>query len=135
MSADSDSPRFDRRQFTKQLAAISGAATTLLLPSDVSVAEEQPSVVAQDKPAEDAAAQKPVEPAEDRERVARPSEELLLLNLLIQRYPSENFDDAALRGIFGELRGDLARGRVLSAFPLRNADEPSFVFRAFLAPE
>ena len=51
----------------------------------------------------------------------------------MQRYPSEHFGEAAIQGIFRDLRGDLARGRILSEFPLENSDEPCFEFRAFRA--
>ena len=53
----------------------------------------------------------------------------------MRRYPSDHFDDKAVRGIFGDLRGDVARGRVLSEFPLKNSDEPAFVFQAYRSPE
>jgi hypothetical protein len=61
--------------------------------------------------------------------------EVLLLTYLERRYPSEHFDDQAMRGIFGDLRGDVARGRILSEFPLKNSDEPAFVFRAYRSTE
>ena len=103
----------DRRQFVETLLAGTGAIAALISPS-LSLADE-------DKP--------PVEAKEAA--AARPSEEVLLLTCLMQRYPSEHFDEAAIQGIFRDLRGDLARGKILSEFPLENSDEPCFEFRAF----
>ena len=104
--------RIDRRRFAESLVAGTGAVSALIGSSL--------SLNAEDKP-----------PAEAKEAPSRPSEEVLLLTCLTQRYPSEHFDEAAIQGIFRDLRGDLARGRILSAFPLQNSDEPCFEFRAF----
>ncbi len=110
--------RIDRRRFAESLVA-SSAAMTALIGSSL-------SVNAEDKP-----------PAETKEAhaaaPARPSEEVLFLTCLMQRYPSDHFDETAIQGIFRDLRGDLARGRILSEFPLENSDEPCFEFRAFRA--
>lgn len=128
MGRISGSSRFDRRQFTKHLATLSGVATTVLLAGSVAKADDElPTAGSPAAPAE----AKPDRKEDDRERVARPSEELLLLNLIVQRYPSERFDDEAIRGIYGEIRGDLARGRILSQFPLKNSDGPSPAFAAY----
>ncbi len=107
-----DQNRIDRRRFAESLVAGSGAITALIGLSS--------SLNADDKP-----------PADAKDAPARPSEEVLLLTCLMQRYPSEHFDEAAIQGIFRDLRGDLARGRILSEFPLQNSDEPCFEFRAF----
>ena len=120
-----DPHRIDRRQFAGSLAAASCVVATALAPSG--------HATAADKPAADPAKEAPQ--ADASEKPVPPSEELLLLTYLMQRYPSEHFEDAALQGIFRDLRGDLARGRLLSAFPLNNSDEPSFVFRAYRAPQ
>ena len=76
-----------------------------------------------------------VKPDEPAERPIEPPMEALLLTFLLRRYPSEHFDDQALRGIFGDLRADAARGRILSEFPLKNSDEPAFVFKAYRRAE
>ncbi len=112
-----DENRIDRRQFAESLAIGSGAIAALIGSSL--------SLNADDKPAEEAKEAPAVPP--------RPSEEVLLLTCLMQRYPSEHFGEAAIQGIFRDLRGDLARGRILSEFPLENSDEPCFEFRAFRA--
>ncbi len=116
-----DVPSIDRRQFAKQLSTVSGVVAIALAASlnQASAAEREPEQQPDGKPE----AAKPV------------SQELLLLNLLVQRYPSEHFDEVALRGIVADLRGDIARGRVLSEFGLKNSDEPSSVFRAYRGPE
>jgi hypothetical protein len=111
--------RIDRRHFAESLA-LGTSAIASLLPFALS-AEEKSAV----EPKEDA---KTVEVAEVP---VRPSEEVLLLTCLTQRYPSEHFDDAVLQGIYRDLRGDVARGRILSEFPLKNSDEPSYLFRVY----
>lgn len=115
-----ESSSVDRRQFARTLLAISGIAAVTPI-SDNSADDKTPAAAN--------GAGKPNEPDE------RPTEEFLLLNCLLQRYPSEKFDEAAVRGIYRDLRGDVARGRILSAFPLKNSDEPSFVFRVYRAAE
>jgi hypothetical protein len=109
--------RIDRRRFAESLAAGSSAFALLMGSSLSSNADDKPAV----------------EPKEVPAAPARPSEEVLLLTCLMQRYPSEHFDEAAIQGIYRDLRGDLARGKILSEFPLENSDEPCFEFRAFRA--
>ena len=122
-----DDDRMDRRTFGGYLAATStaAAATVLSLPLVGVANDKQADAEQQDKPNGEANPDsKPVLPA-------APSQELLMLTYLTHRYPSKNFDDAALEGIVRDIRGDLARGRILSEFPLQNSDEPSFAFRAY----
>jgi hypothetical protein len=117
--------RIDRRQFAGNLAAGSTAVAAVLASRLAVTADDKPPVDPKDEP----------KPAEAPERPLRPSEEALLLACLTQRYPNEHFDEAALQGIYRDLRGDLARGRVLSDFPLKNSDEPSFVFGPYRGPK
>ena len=57
---------------------------------------------------------------------------VLLLETIRQRYPDKQLDSQdVLQGIYSELRDDLARSKRLSSFPLKNADEPGFLFAAF----
>lgn len=56
-----------------------------------------------------------------------------LLGAVLKHYADQRLDEAAINGILRDITGDLARGRVLSAFPLMNSDEPGYVFRAFRA--
>ncbi len=60
-----------------------------------------------------------------------PPAEVVLLTYLTRRHPSDHFDEASLPGIFRDIRGDVARGKQLSEFPLKNSDEPAFVFAAY----
>ncbi len=58
-----------------------------------------------------------------------------MLEVLRQQYPHENLDkQEILQGIYNDLRGDLARSRRLSKFPLENTDEPAFRFSADVSP-
>lgn len=63
---------------------------------------------------------------------ALPTEEALLLTYLVQHYPSPHYrDEGVLQGIYGDLAGDLSRGRTLSKFPLKNSDGPGPGFQAW----
>jgi hypothetical protein len=73
---------------------------------------------------------KPVEEKAPEEKKPEVTPEVLLLTYLVRQYPNEHFDEAAISGIFRDIRGDLARSRELQEFPLLNSDEPAFVFRA-----
>ena len=64
-----------------------------------------------------------------------PSVEFLLLTALLQRYPSDKYTDESLQGLFGDIAGDVARGKTLRSFPLRNGDEPATCFRVILRGE
>jgi hypothetical protein len=59
-----------------------------------------------------------------------PSLPVLVLARIIEEFPSERYDEAIVENILNDVRADLARGRELSAFPLKNADEPAFIFPA-----
>ncbi len=61
------------------------------------------------------------------------SEAELLLALCRKRYADPRLTDDVAQRILNDLRGDLSRGRILSAWPLKNSDEPVFVFRAYRA--
>lgn len=122
-----DDDRMDRRQFAGRLATVSGAVAVVASSQRISADEEVPKV----KPNDVA---KPKEAAEPEAEAEAPVE-VVLLTYLVRRYPSIHLDDEALRGIFGDIRGDVARGKVLSEFPLKNSDEPAFVFQAYRSPE
>lgn len=116
--------RIDRRHFTTQLAwGAGGLAATMAPLSAISAAQEKPAA-AQGKPD----AKKPDEVAAAPEL---PPPEVILLTYLTRRHPSDHYDEAALQGIYRDIRGDVARGKQLSEFPLRNSDEPAFVFAAY----
>ena len=112
--ASSDS--VNRRDFARTIAAATAAtAATSLEPAS-----------ADDKPSKPSKPSKPKDPPEP------PPPAALLLETIRQRYPDKQLDDQeVLQGIYSELRGDLARSRRLSGFPLKNSDEPGFIFSAF----
>lgn len=62
---------------------------------------------------------------------ALPPHEALLLTYLVRQYPNKNFDKQAIQGIYRDIQGDIARGKILSDFPLTNSDEPAFHFAAY----
>ena len=103
----------NRRDFDRTIAAATAAtAATSLEPAS-----------ADDKPKKPSKPKAPPEP---------PPPAALLLETIRQRYPDKQLDDQeVLQGIYSELRGDLARSRRLSGFPLKNSDEPGFIFSAF----
>ena len=47
---------------------------------------------------------------------------------------SEHYTDEIIAGIYRDVAADLARGKQLRAFPLKNSDEPACTFGVFLAP-
>ncbi|MFO0919839.1 MAG: hypothetical protein U0872_16185, partial [Planctomycetaceae bacterium] len=52
-------------------------------------------------------------------RPAPPSVELLLLSVLVERYPDERYTEEILRGIYRDIAADQIRGAVLREFPLK----------------
>ncbi len=118
-----DNHHMDRRGFGGCLAASSSAAAMLFTVPVDSTADDEPPVAPKDDVKPSAVPELP------------PNDEVLLLTYITQRYPSSHYDDAALQGIYRDIRADLARSRILSEFPLKNSDEPCLVFRAFRNPE
>ncbi len=127
----SSSNRIDRRHFAAQLALGAGGFSAAMVPLAAAIAvEDQPAqnrTEKKDKPVE----KKPDEPAAAPEL---PPAEVLLLTYLTRRHPSEHYDEESLPGIFRDIRGDVARGKQLGQFPLKNSDEPAFVFAAYRSP-
>jgi hypothetical protein len=120
-----DANRIDRRRFTGTLAAASGAAAAVFASTLGLAADDKPAADTKDE----------ATAKEDGATKAPPSEEFLLLTILTQRYPSEHFDESAIRGIYSDIRGDVLRGRLLSQFPLKNSDGPSHVFHPYRGSE
>jgi hypothetical protein len=73
----------------------------------------------------------PVEAAQKSDDTKPTSPVERLLELIREQYPDRRLDDAAIAEIREELESQVARSARLSAFPLTNADEPAFVFRAY----
>ena len=100
-------PAVNRRTFAKQLAAGSLAAGPLAI--GVPLAADEP-------------AQPQTPPAE------------LVLKLLAQFYPHP-LDEAQQAEVLRQIAEDQARSKILSSFPLTNADEPASVFAAWRSEE
>jgi hypothetical protein len=113
MSAD----HLHRREFAWQCLGGIGAASLI---GGSSSADDKP------KPAD------PADPADEPEKKTPPAE-LLILSALMQMYPSEHYDEDAVRGIYRDIAGDVARGKQLREFSLKNSDEPAMAFRVFRA--
>ncbi|HEV3022609.1 MAG TPA: hypothetical protein VGX76_09075 [Pirellulales bacterium] len=101
----------DRRTFAKYLAA--GAIA--VAPAAALRADEPANEAKPDPPPTKADPQAPAD---------------LVLALVKQQYP-KNLDDAKLAQIRGQIEHQMSRSRVLSSFPLTNADEPAPVFAAW----
>lgn len=127
--------RIGRRHFAAQLALGAGSLTAATTPLASACGADQPPAISKSGAAKaeqggNAAEKKPNDPATSPEL---PPAEVLLLTYLTRRHPSDHYDDAAIQGIFRDIRGDVARGKQLSEFPLTNADEPASVFAAYRA--
>lgn len=107
---DDAQPTVNRRDFAQHLAV--GLGLTAVT-ATTTAAQEPDKTEKKDPPP------RPPTPAE------------LILTGIVQQYPSEHYTDDVIEGIFGDIRGDLARGRELSKFPLQNSDEPAFIFAAY----
>ena len=126
----SSSNRIDRRHFAAQLALGVGGLSAVMSPLIVASAEDQPvqNKTEQTERPDDKQSEEPAIASE------LPPAEVLLLSYLTRRHPSEHYDEESLPGIFRDIRGDVARGKQLSQFPLNNSDEPAFVFAAYRSP-
>jgi len=113
-----------RREFAKQLTA----GTAVLAAASSLQANSQASDTKKDKGMEPSSEKKDME-KEPAPR--RPTQADLVLATILQRYPSDNFNDEVLGNIHRAIRGDIIRGSFLSRFPLKNSDEPGFVFSAY----
>lgn len=76
-----------------------------------------PLAAAQDKPPE--------------EKRPTPADAVLLQAVVT--YPDKRLDETALGEIRGDIQQHLSRSAALSRFPLKNGDEPGFVFAAYRA--
>lgn len=101
-----------RREFAWQCL---GSLGTVAVTAEIAAAAPPPPELPEDPKAEPAESTPPVE--------------LLLLTALVKRYPSEQYTDDVLRGIYGDIAGDVSRGKILRSVPLKNSDEPAAVFR------
>lgn len=108
-------PTVDRREFAKQAAKRIAAGSLAAGPLAIAA----PLVA--DEP------QKPEAPPSP-EQTPSPAE--LVLQWLAQLYPHP-LDEAQRAELVKQIAEDLARSKILSGFPLVNADEPAPVFAAW----
>ena len=120
--------RIDRRHFAAQLAVGASSLTAAMTPLAATSAAEDKPVADKNEKGDKPAEKKPDEASVPPEL---PPAEVVLLTYLTRRYPSEHFNDATLLAIYRDIRGDVARGTQLSEYPLKNSDEPGFVFAAY----
>lgn len=119
----SQSP-IDRRNFGHKLIT-AGAA---LVAGQEAVAQADDSKPDKRKPAQAAAKDAPAEDKPGQEEKVRAED--LIVQLVEAAYPL-NLDEANLRQIRQQVAVQLVRSRILSNFPLTNADEPAPTFRAY----
>lgn len=101
---DETAESVDRRQFARLLlAGVSGTAAGLATTDAAEPAGAEP---------------------------APPPLDALLLAQIVAMCPGDHWDEAMLTDVLNDLRGDLARGRQLSAYRLSNSDEMALVFLA-----
>lgn len=135
---DRDKP-VDRRTFAAALAATGAALAgcgTAPVPApevakvDVPRGERKPEVIepAVPEPGQSEEKPEPVEMPPLPDRV-----DALVLELVKFHYP-QRLEAEHLKAIRGEIQRQLARSQVLSAFPLKNSDEPAPVFAAYRGP-
>ena len=117
--------RIDRRHFAAQLALGASGLGVAMAPLHVTIAAEDQPVQSKSEKADKPAEKTPDEPAAAHEL---PPAEVLLLTYLTRRHPSDHYDEESLQGIYRDIRGDIARGKQLGEFPLKNSDEPALVF-------
>jgi len=130
----------DRRTFAASLAATGAALVgcgTAPVPTpvdgaqvDVPKAERKPEPIEPAVP-ESVKVEHESEPTEMPPLPDRADE--LVLELVKLHYP-QRLEGEHLKAIRGEIQRQLARSQVLSAFPLKNSDEPAPVFAAFRGP-
>ena len=115
MTSHSTPEPVNRRDFARTLAAATAATAATALETH---AQDKKPKTTEEKP-------------EEKPQPEPPPPAVLLLETIRQQYPDARLDKQdVLQGIYNELRGDLARSRRLSSFPLENADEPGFLFAA-----
>ena len=118
------------RNLTAGLAGVSAAGAALVAAEDSPAKKSAPSA---DAPPMPDAADGNDEPKPDEPREI--PEAAWTLGLILKRYPDERLDEAAIQGIVGDIHGDIARSKMLSNFPLKNSDEPGYLFRPWRAAD
>jgi len=63
-----------------------------------------------------------------------PSLAALRLAAVMTECPGDHWTEETLSEVLGDIRADIARGKVLSEFPLHNGDDPATIFMAPAPP-
>lgn len=113
-------PAINRREFAKTAGA--GTAAVLVCSHRLQAVQE-PAEAGHYEPVP-VAAPKP-------QREEPPSQADLLLAVIERRYPDSRLTPGVLREIRRDMQQYISRGRRLSGYPLKNSDEPAFVFAAY----
>jgi hypothetical protein len=108
----------DRREFARWL---SGGALGSVVASTTSAV----TIAAEEQTSDES-------PPVPTERAPTPAE--LLLTTVYLMCPGEHWTPETLRDVLGDIESDLERGRILSAFPLTNGDDPATIFPAIVLP-
>ena len=131
--ADDSNDPLNRRNFARSLAATAAATATAATAATAAAT----AATTLDTNADDADTGKKTPPPKKKPRPdpEPPPPAALLLETVRQLYPHKQLDSKdILQGVYSELKSDLARSRRLSQFPLKNSDEPGFLFAAFQSP-
>jgi len=133
MSESAHEP-LNRRQFAKSLAVGSAIPIATIA---TTVADEKKSEESE-KPKKEG--DMPKHSADDGAPDEKPNplelnEYDLLLGVVARKYGNEAFTEEILKGIRRDIMIDGFRARVLGNFPLKNSDEPGFVFAAYRAED
>jgi hypothetical protein len=119
--ADDSNDPLNRRNFARSLAATAAATAATSLDTNTN--------------ADDADTGKTTPLPTNKPDPEPPPPAALLLETVRQLYPHKQLDSKdVLQGVYSEFQSDLARSRRLSQFPLKNSDEPGFLFAAFQSP-
>ena len=108
----------NRRDFAKRVAVGATLPLTATLETATAAADQKPQQAKKPQP-------------EKKQPAKPPSQADLLLEVVKQRSPGKQLDESVLSAIRNDLRGDMSRSKVLSSFPLKNSDEPRFIFAAY----
>ena len=122
MNTPMDTSCISRRQFAARVATAAAATAASAHEVTADQSQDAPSPAGNEQPA---VATTPREPT-DAERIA---------DVIRRRYPHDQLTPDVLDNIADDVRSDFVRSRILSASPLRNADEPAFNFAAWRADD
>lgn len=118
MNTSRDTSTISRRQFASRVATAAAATAVAAHELAADQAQDAQSPAGKEQPA---VARTPREPT-DAERIT---------DVIRRRYPHDQLTPDVLDNIADDVRSDFVRSRILSASPLRNSDEPAFVFAAW----